>query len=304
MRHIGAFVFLLSAVTATPALSADTPLEWFEDRGWDIDDCPVDKKVPPEQDGGWISTFFLNPLSKDYRTAYWYHKKNTIYIHSALEPNVETKFGAKDFTKFYLLDVINRKCVSAFRTSFADEGNIVDITRGMIGKTIKKESPPNSTKNTPKTPSKSSSNTPGCEWGDCQNGVGGALLRGGNKYVGEWSKGMWHGYGMFLDNDGDVCEGQFRKSASEGPQFCLYKNGSLFFGRYARGTRSGSGFFVTSSGKVERMGRYSRGRLSREVEVDRDLIQADFDDIVFFAPEGLREKYIPKRLLNAKATDY
>lgn len=304
MGHIRQFVFLLSALTATPALSADTPLEWFEDRGWDIDDCPVDKKVPPEQDGGWISTFFLNPLSKDYRTAYWYHKKNTIYIHSALEPNVETKFGAKDFTKFYLLDVINRKCVSAFRTSFADEGNIVDITRGMIGKTIKKESPPNSTKNTPKTPSKSSSKKSGCQWGDCENGVGESLQKNGVRYVGEFVAGKWQGYGIFIDKDGDVCEGQYRKSASDGPQFCLYKSGTFFFGRNARGVRSGTGFFVKSDGSIDRMGYYKRGRLDLESDVNRDLIQADFDDIVYFAPEGLREKYIPKKLLNAKATDY
>lgn len=294
----------IAALSSSLALAADSPKEWFEERGWDISDCPVDKKVPPDEEGGWISTYFLNPLDKNHRTAYWYHKKNAIYIHSALKPNVETKFAAKDFTKFYLLDAINRKCVSAFRTTFADEGNVVDITRGMDGKTIAKKSAPPPEKKTYKTSSNSSSTTTGCQWGDCQNGVGESLTRNGVRYVGEFVAGKWHGYGIFIDKDGDVCEGQYRKSASDGPQFCLYKGGTLFFGRNARGVRSGTGFFVKPDGTIDRMGYYKGGKLNLETDINRDLIQADFDDIAYFAPEGLREKYLPKKLLNAKATDY
>ena len=297
---------VLLLLVSKASLAADSPKDWFKTYGWDVSSCDVESTTPPKNNNPFFKTTLYNSSDIDnVRPGIWSQKNEGIRIFSSMEAGESKSWAAiRDFTTVYVLDSANRRCIAMFRTTFADEGNEIDIMRGMDGKTTKRDSASAPKKKTYKTSSKSSSKKSGCQWGDCENGVGESLQKNGVRYVGEFVAGKWQGYGIFIDKDGDVCEGQYRKSASDGPQFCLYKSGTFFFGRNARGVRSGTGFFVKSDGSIDRMGYYKRGRLDLESDVNRDLIQADFDDIVYFAPEGLREKYIPKKLLNAKATDY
>ena len=299
------FTVSIAVLSSSVAFAADSPKDWFKTYGWDVSACDVESVAPPKNTNPFVKTSFYNSSNNDnVRPAIWSHKKEGIRIYSSMEAGESKVWSIQDYFTVYVLDSANRRCIGMFRTTFADEGNVIDIMRGMDGKTTKKSSASTPKKKTYKTSSKSRSKTPGCQWGDCQNGIGESLSKSGVRYFGEFVAGKWHGYGIFIDKDGDICEGQYRKNASDGPQFCLYKSGTLFFGRNARGVRSGTGFFVTSDGAIDRMGHYKRGKLNLETDVSRDLIQADFDDIVYFAPEGLREKYLPKILFNARATDY
>ena len=299
------FTIAISFSLSSTALGADSPKEWFETYEWDVSSCDVESTAPPKNNNPFLKTTFYNSSNIDnVRPAIWSRKNEGIRIYSSMEAGESKSWSIQDYVTVYVLDPANRRCLGMFRTTFADEGNAIDIMRGMDGKSTKKSSPSSPKKKSNKTSSKSSSTTTGCQWGDCQNGVGESLSKSGVRYAGEFVAGKRHGYGIFIDDDGDICEGQFRKGASDGPLFCLYKSGTLFLGRHSSGRRSGTGFFVTSDGTIDRMGHYKRGRLDLETDVNRDLIQADFDDVVYFAPEGLREKYLPKKLLNAKATDY
>ena len=300
------FTIAISFSLSSLALGADSPKEWFETYEWDVSSCDVESTAPPKNSNPFFKTTMYNSSDIDnIRPGIWSQKNKGIRIFSSMKAGERKSWAAiQDFITVYVLDSANRRCIGMFRTTFADEGNVIDIMRGMDGKSAKKASASKPKKKNYETSSKSSSKKTGCQWGDCQNGVGEKLYQDGGRYVGEFVAGKWHGYGIYLDVDGDVCEGQYRKSISDGPNFCLYKSGSLYFGRNARGYRSGTGFFVLSDGTIDRMGHYKGGKLNLETDVNRDLIQADFDDIAYFAPEGLREKYLPKKLLNAKATDY
>lgn len=306
LKLLACFAVLIAVLSSNLTYAADSPKEWFETYEWDVSSCDVESTAPPKNSNPFFKTTMYNSSDIDnIRPGIWSQKNEGIRIFSSMKAGERKSWAAiQDFITVYVLDSANRRCIGMFRTTFSDEGNVIDIMRGMDGKSTKKSSPSAPKKKTYETSSKSSSKKTGCQWGDCQNGVGESLSKSGVRYVGEFVAGKWHGYGIFIDKDGDVCEGQYKKSASDGPQFCLYKSGTLFFGRNARGVRSGTGFFVESDGTIDRMGHYKRGRLDLETDVNRDLIQADFDDIVYFAPEGLREKYLPKKLLNAKATDY
>ena len=139
--------------------------------------------------------------------------------------------------------------------------------------------------------------TVGCAWGDCTNGVGKQILENGYVYLGEFNSGMWHGYGLTLDSDGDVCEGSHAANRGHGARQCLYVDGTRFYGRYKHGVRSGEGFFIKPDGNLDRVGTYKRGRLVNPSSIDMEELKFEIEDIRYEVPEILIRQ-VPKPLLD------
>ena len=205
---------VLLLLVSKASLAADSPKDWFKTYGWDVSSCDVESTTPPKNNNPFFKTTLYNSSDIDnVRPGIWSQKNEGIRIFSSMEAGESKSWAAiRDFTTVYVLDSANRRCIAMFRTTFADEGNEIDIMRGMDGKTTKRDSASAPKKKTYKTSSKSSSRKSGCQWGDCENGVGESLQKNGVRYVGEFVAGKWQGYGIFIDKDGDVCEGQYRKA--------------------------------------------------------------------------------------------
>ena len=112
------------------ATEAATPQEWFDKRGWDTAGCEIETES--EQSGSrFFSLSMNNPFSTDIRLGYWQESKSRIKIYGAQQPNTNVKWRVRDWDKFYVLDVVKRKCVNALRFTYADEGSTVMFSRGM-----------------------------------------------------------------------------------------------------------------------------------------------------------------------------
>ncbi|NVK02837.1 MAG: hypothetical protein HWE12_14930 [Oceanospirillaceae bacterium] len=143
-----------------------------------------------------------------------------------------------------------------------------------------------------------------CVWGDCWGGVGEFRLDNGLRFIGTHVNGKIQGYSIVIDRDGDICEGEMSSGTLNGAYFCLYKNGAMFFGAGINGRRHGAGFFLSPDGVVERMGEYRKGRLVEERVVDKQSIQTTMDELLLFAPKDIRQKFVPERLREIRATDF
>jgi hypothetical protein len=129
-------------------------------------------------------------------------------------------------------------------------------------------------------------------------------LNRGNKVAGEYKNGKSHGYGAFLDSDGDVCEGEWRSGSLHGVAVCRYNSGSFYFGFYERGRKQGDGFFITKTGEFDRVGFWKNGKLEYEFDVNKAFIESELQTVRELAPKGLREKIIPLSLLKVKPSDF
>lgn len=132
-----------------------------------------------------------------------------------------------------------------------------------------------------------------CVEGDCQNGIGKASNKRGLIYHGEFEGGKWNGYGLFIDNDGDLCEGMFSNGAAQGISACYYsKSDEYWYNEKSRGRRLGAGISYDPEGNVVKEGYYSKSGF-KEQEVSRDSLFADLRTMRANAPKEVVEGLPP-----------
>ena len=85
------------------------------------------------------------------------------------------------------------------------------------------------------------------KWTNCQ---GTTIGPNGEKYVGEFHKGMFHGHGTFA-HAGRKYVGQYEKHKKHGQGTYKYANGDEYVGEWKKGLRHGRGIFTYANGKVE-----------------------------------------------------
>ena len=108
------------------------------------------------------------------------------------------------------------------------------------------------------------------KWTNCQGTTVGPK---GEKYVGEFYKGKFHGYGIFAyagrkyvgqykDHkkhgqgtykyaNGDAYVGEWKKAKYDGQGTYIYANGDKYDGEWAKGLRHGKGILTHANGKVK-----------------------------------------------------
>ena len=108
------------------------------------------------------------------------------------------------------------------------------------------------------------------KWTNCQ---GTAIGPKGEKYVGEFYKGKFHGHGTFAHAgrkyvgqykdhkkhgqgtykyaNGDEYVGEWKKAEYDGQGTYKYANGDKYVGSWKKGLRHGKGIFTYANGKVE-----------------------------------------------------
>ena len=85
------------------------------------------------------------------------------------------------------------------------------------------------------------------KWTSCQGtGIGPK----GEKYVGEFYKGKFHGEGIFT-KDGRKYVGQYKNHKRHGQGTYTYANGDIYVGEWKQGLRHGKGTFTHINGKIE-----------------------------------------------------
>ena len=108
------------------------------------------------------------------------------------------------------------------------------------------------------------------KWTNCQ---GTTVGPNGEKYVGEFYKGKFHGHGTFAHKgrkyvgqyqnhkkhgqgtykyaNGDKYVGEWKKAKYDGQGTYTYTNGDKYTGEWKKGLRHGNGTFIDGNGKVE-----------------------------------------------------
>ena len=108
------------------------------------------------------------------------------------------------------------------------------------------------------------------KWTNCQ---GTAVGPNGEKYVGDFKKGRFHGYGTYAyagrkyvgqykDHkkhgqgtykyaNGDEYVGEWKKAKYDGQGTYAYANGDKYVGAWKQGVKHGKGTFIDANGKVE-----------------------------------------------------
>ena len=85
------------------------------------------------------------------------------------------------------------------------------------------------------------------KWTNCHGTTVGPK---GEKYVGEFYKGKFHGHGTFA-HDGRKYVGQYKSHKKHGQGTYKYANGDKYIGEWKKGKRHGKGTFTHANGKVE-----------------------------------------------------
>ena len=72
----------------------------------------------------------------------------------------------------------------------------------------------------------------------------------GEKYVGEFSNGKFHGQGTFA-HAGRKYVGQYKNHKKHGQGTYKYANGDKYVGNWKKGLRHGKGIFTYANGEIE-----------------------------------------------------
>ena len=80
----------------------------------------------------------------------------------------------------------------------------------------------------------------------------GSWFRDGDKYEGDWKKGLKHGQGIFIWANGNKYEGDWRFNHFEGTGTFTHSNGSKYNGEWYGGEKHGWGTFTHYDGSVEK----------------------------------------------------
>lgn len=94
-----------------------------------------------------------------------------------------------------------------------------------------------------------------CISGDCENGVGTAVIDSTIMYSGSFKNGLPHGQGVFSNAFGRIYEGGVSKGLYQGNGTIIYSNGDFYIGDFVQGLRHGKGIFSAVNGAVMK-GRY------------------------------------------------
>ncbi|CAM9290874.1 unnamed protein product [Ectocarpus sp. 12 AP-2014] len=95
----------------------------------------------------------------------------------------------------------------------------------------------------------------------CYSGQGEALFRSGNKYSGEFRRGVMDGRGCYTwISDGTVYEGDFRNNELTGTGRYSWSDGSAYEGGVALGLRDGHGIFTSADGTLVYEGSWQKSK--------------------------------------------
>ena len=94
------------------------------------------------------------------------------------------------------------------------------------------------------------------KWTNCH---GTAMGPKGQKYIGEFYKGEFHGQGTFR-HEGREYVGQYKNHKRHGQGTYTYANGDKYVGEWKKGKRHGKGIFTYNDGKIEE-GIWKKGKL-------------------------------------------
>ena len=98
-------------------------------------------------------------------------------------------------------------------------------------------------------------NDPKCLSGDCDNGYGTLVFDNGDKYIGNFKKGKFHGKGNFTygkgSNKGDQYIGEFKNDIESGKGTYTWANGDKYSGTFENGMPHGKGTYDYGEGPNE-----------------------------------------------------
>lgn len=87
-----------------------------------------------------------------------------------------------------------------------------------------------------------------CIDGDCQNGRGTYQFENGNKYQGDFRKGLMHGRGLIVFGNGNRYNGDWSSGLREGLGIYTFITGNVYSGAFRKSKFSGQGTMTFSSG--------------------------------------------------------
>ena len=79
----------------------------------------------------------------------------------------------------------------------------------------------------------------------------GTFTHAGRKYVGQYKNHKKHGQGTYKYANGDKYVGKWKKAKYDGQGTYTYANGDKYDGKWKKGSRHGQGIFTYADGKVE-----------------------------------------------------
>ncbi|MBI1287481.1 MAG: hypothetical protein GC178_07860 [Flavobacteriales bacterium] len=82
-----------------------------------------------------------------------------------------------------------------------------------------------------------------CIEGNCHEEVGTFLFENGDKFKGQWRKGLPSGYGVYEFANGDVYKGAWKDGKMSGRGTYTYNNGDKYIGEWKEGLMNGRGHF-------------------------------------------------------------
>ncbi|MBL4587700.1 MAG: hypothetical protein JKX84_11690 [Flavobacteriales bacterium] len=82
-----------------------------------------------------------------------------------------------------------------------------------------------------------------CIEGNCYDSNGTFLFENGDRYKGQWKKGVENGYGVYEFANGDVYKGAWKGGLMDGRGTFTYNNGDKYIGAWKDGKMNGRGHF-------------------------------------------------------------
>ena len=79
----------------------------------------------------------------------------------------------------------------------------------------------------------------------------GTFAHAGRKYVGQYENHKKHGKGTYVYANGDKYVGEWKKAKYDGEGTYTYANGDKYVGEWKKGLRKGKGTFTHANGDVE-----------------------------------------------------
>ena len=98
------------------------------------------------------------------------------------------------------------------------------------------------------------------KWTDCQ---GTTVSPRGDRYIGDFKDGKFHGQGVFIGADGRKYIGEYKKHKKHGQGTYVYANGDKYTGEWAKAKYHGQGTYIYANGKIEK-GIWKKGKLVKK----------------------------------------
>lgn len=269
------FIFaILVGFSSSVAFSASYERERLTELGYDMTACPL----TPASDYTTktsVDLTFINDTGVVIQPS-WIDLEGRIHFRKVIGINDSFDEATYAGTNWLFFDYRSKRCLSLWSARVDHRGIDLNISSVTI-----KDSPDALFL---------------CEWGDCSEGIGKEVWASGVSYVGNHQDNQRHGYGIFFDSDGDVCESYFRSGFANGPSSCLYKSGDRFFGYLKNGKRNGYGFYVDELGKTIKEGLYENDALVTQTEKPSDTLFVEINQLRGLVNAGLVAAYLPPEL--------